>query len=149
MMNGTRSSALRFYRDSGNAVAVCDASPHRLISMLYDGILQRLAHALDALAKGDRIAKVRSLDSTLAIVDYLKAILDHQAGGDTARQLDMLYDYMQRRLVVANVSADAEAVREVMRLTTTIKSAWEAIAPEKMQTGNSAAVVNEPLRAAG
>jgi flagellar protein FliS len=149
MMNGTRSSALRFYRDSGNAVAACDASPHRLISMLYDGILQRLAHALDALAKGDRIAKVRSLDSTLAIVDYLKAILDHQAGGDTARQLDMLYDYMQRRLVVANVSADAEAVREVMRLTTTIKSAWEAIAPEKMQTGNSAAVVNEPLRAAG
>jgi flagellar protein FliS len=149
MMNGTRSSALRFYRDSGNAVAACDASPHRLISMLYDGILQRLAHALDALAKGDRIAKVRSLDSTLAIVDYLKAILDHQAGGDTARQLDMLYDYMQRRLVVANVSADAEAVREVMRLTTTIKSAWEAIAPEKMRTGNSAAVLNEPLRAAG
>lgn len=128
MMTATRSSALRYYRDSGNAVVTCDATPHRLISMLYDGALERLGRAAAAMLQGDLVIKARSLQSSMAIIEYLRAVLDHEKGGEISRDLDRLYDYMLRRLPQANASNDAEAVREVMRLLTTVKSAWEDIA---------------------
>lgn len=123
----SRASVMRHYRDSSNAAVLCDASPHRLIAMLYDGALERLAHGVDAIEKNDVTGKLRSVQSAMAIIEYLRAILDHAAGGELSRRLEMLYDYMLRRLLSANSSNDPAALREVMQLLMTVKSGWDGI----------------------
>jgi flagellar secretion chaperone FliS len=46
------------------------------------------------------------------------------------QQLDALYDYMSNRLVEANQVNDADMIDEVARLLITVKSGWDAIAPQ-------------------
>ena len=108
---------------------LADASPHRLIAMLYDGALERLALALSGMNHGNFADKLRGIDSTQAILEHLRCVLDYKAGGDIAMRLASLYDYMMRRLVQAKLHNDAEAVKEVMDLLRTIKAGWDAIAP--------------------
>jgi flagellar protein FliS len=128
MPYASRASALRYY-SSSRASEAREATPHRLVAMLYDGALERLGQACAALAAADLVAKVRAINSAMEIVSYLRSILNMEAGGDISRRLDALYDYALRRLAQGNASNDAEALREVVRLLGTIKSGWDAIAP--------------------
>lgn len=123
-------AAIRQYRQSGVTSQLEDASPHRLIAMLYDGALERLAIALAGIDHGNLADKLRGIDSTQAILGHLHDILDYKAGGDIAQRLASLYEYMMRRLVHAKFHDDAAAIREVMGLLRTIKAGWDAIAPQ-------------------
>ena len=51
-------------------------------------------------------------------------------GGEIAQNLDDLYDYMQRQLVVANADNDASIIDEVMGLLREIQEAWNSIPNE-------------------
>ena len=123
-------AAVRQYRESGVTSMVADASPHRLIAMLYDGALERLAIAVSGINNGNLADKLRGIDSTQAILGHLRDILDYEAGGNFAKRLDALYDYMMRRLMRAKIENDADGVREVAALLRTIKAGWDAIAPQ-------------------
>lgn len=120
---------MRYYNQTASAAVAIDASPHRLISMLYDGVLERLAIARSSIARHDVTAKLRAINGAMAIVDHLRLVLDHQAGGDISARLDSLYDYMLRRMTQANASNDADALAEVSSLVMTIKSGWDQIDP--------------------
>ncbi len=109
---------------------LADASPHRLIAMLYDGALERLALAVSGMNHGNFADKLRGIDSAQAIFDHLRSVLDYKAGGQIALRLASLYDYMMRRLVYAKIHNDVAAVQEVMELLRTIKAGWDAIAPK-------------------
>lgn len=123
-------AAVRQYRESGVNSMLADASPHRLIAMLYDGALERLALALSGIEHGNTADKLRGIDTAQAIIGHLYDVLDYEAGGSIARRLASLYEYMMRRLVQAKFRGDATAVREVMGLLRTIKAGWDAIAPQ-------------------
>ena len=129
-MSMAKLAALRQYRQSGVVSQIQDASPHRLIALLYDGALERLAIAASGIDNSNLVDKLRGLDSTQAILGHLYDILDYKAGGEIAMRLAALYDYMMRRLVHAKLQNDAEAVREVIGLLRTIKAGWDAIAPQ-------------------
>ena len=109
---------------------VGSASPHKLISMLFDGATTRLAQARGCAARGDHEGRSRCIGETVSIVSGLQASLDHDQGGDLAANLDSLYDYMMRRLYDANRDNDAEGIREVLDLVRTLQDAWTAIDPE-------------------
>lgn len=121
---------MRYYSDTASATIADDASPHRLISMLYDGVLERLASARASIARADVGSKLRSINGAMQIVEHLRVVLDHQAGGALATQLDQLYDYALRRMTQANALNDADALAEVSRLVMTIKSGWDQIGSE-------------------
>ena len=123
-------AALRQYRQSGISSQLADASPHRLIAMLYDGALERLALAISGIVNGNTLDKLRGIDSALAILAHLNGVLDYEAGGAIAQRLSALYDYMTRRLARAKLDNDAAGVREVAALLRTIKAGWDAIAPQ-------------------
>ena len=123
-------AAIRQYRQSGVTSQLEDASPHRLIAMLYDGALERLAIALSGIVHGNTADKLRGIDSTQAILGHRHDILDYKAGGSIAQRLASLYEYMMRRLVHAKFHNDAAAVQEVIGLLRTVKAGWDAIAPQ-------------------
>lgn len=126
-MTGYAAIRMRRYMDDGLAAMICEASPHRLITMLFDGALQRLALAASGIERADVNDKLRGINGAFAIIEHLRLILDHEQGGPLAGQLDSLYDYMLRRLLVINASNDQDALREVTSLLQTIKSGWDEI----------------------
>ncbi len=122
-------AALQQYRTTSSYGDAEEATPHKLVDMLYAGVIERLATARGAILRGEVAAKLRSLSSALAIVEHLRLSLDKQAGGEIARNLDALYDYIGRRLLHANVHNDVEAVDESLSLMHQLKSAWDGIGP--------------------
>ena len=124
-MNGL--SALRAYRTVSTQSAVVDSNPHQLVLMLIDGAIEKTAGAIGHLLHGDVAEKGQLLGGAIAIIDALRASLDHRSGGELADNLERLYDYMIRRLLEGNLQNDSRALSEVISLLKEIREAWVAI----------------------
>jgi len=109
---------------------VAAADPHRLIVMLMDGALERLAQARGCIANNAVADKNQLISAAIAIIDELRASLDMKAGGPIAANLDDLYDSMCRQLVKANLTNRVEIIDEVTHLLGEIRSAWIALPAE-------------------
>jgi len=121
--------ALRQYQKVNSHAQISEASPHRLVQMLMEGGLDRMAQAKGALARGDIAEKGLMLGKAIDIIIGLRDGLDAQKSEDPAyiERLDSLYVYMTNRLMQANIDNDAEIIDEVARLLITVKSGWDEI----------------------
>ena len=118
------------YRVVGVETGVPAASPHRLVTMLFDGFVEAIAQARVALRQGDVEAKCKAIGRAVRIVDEgLKASLDVDTGGPLASDLSALYGYVAVRLTEANLHNDGRALDECAALLEPIRSAWLAIDP--------------------
>lgn len=124
--------ALRQYQKVNSHAQISEASPHRLVQMLMEGGLDRMAQAKGALSRGDIAQKGLMLGKAIEIISGLRDGLEPEKAEDPAavQQLDALYEYMSNRLVEANGVNDADMIDEVARLLITVKSGWDAIAPQ-------------------
>ena len=127
-MNMTRlHGAVTQYSKVGVASGVEQANPHRLIQMLMDGAIEKVAKAKGYMERKDIAKKGSHISWAISIIDGLRASLDKANGGDIADNLDDLYDYMIRRLMRANLENNADLLDEVISLLRSIKSAWDGI----------------------
>jgi flagellar secretion chaperone FliS len=118
------------YRRVGVETGVDAASPHQLVTMLFEGFGDALAQARAALQRKDIEAKCKAITRAARIVDEgLKASLDLRGGGKLAEDLRALYVYVAMRLTQANLNNDAAALDECQALLEPVRSAWAAIAP--------------------
>lgn len=123
--------ATRAYASVGVDTTVESASPHKLILMLYDGLLKQLRVAKMHIERGEIAPKAAAISKAMRIINEgLRNGLDLEKGGDIAAQLLALYDYADRRLLHANLRNDAAALEEVVRLIEPLRSAWQQIAPD-------------------
>ncbi len=120
--------AMKQYQQVGVQASVFEASPHRLIQMLMQGGLDRIAQAKGALERGAFAEKGELVGKALSIIGGLREVLDKEVGGELADNLDRLYDYMIRTLLEANRSNDADKLDEVARLLGEVKEGWDGIA---------------------
>lgn len=118
------------YKRNGVQDAIENATPHRLIQMLMEGALSKIASAKAFMERGDVAQKGEHISWAISIIDGLRLSLDKSVGGDIAQNLDDLYDYMSRRLVDANLHNKTEYLDEVTGLLTEIKVGWDAIAQD-------------------
>lgn len=109
--------------------AVSGADPHRLIVMLMQGVIEKIAAARGFLAQGKRPEKAQQISWAISIMDGLRMSLDKEKGGEIAQNLDDLYGYMEEQLMVANIKDDNTRLEEVSSLMNTILSGWMEIAP--------------------
>jgi flagellar protein FliS len=112
------------YRSTAVHAGVDAADPHRLVVMLMDGALERIAAASGLMKHGGGIEKAQLLNRAVAIIDELRNSLNLKAGGAIAANLDALYEYMCQRLMQANAQNKPEWLDEVSRLLGEIRSAW-------------------------
>ena len=75
-------SALSFYKQVNSQTGVVDADPHRLIQLLLDGALDRIAQAKGALIAGDTPAMGEALGKAIGILSGLQGSLDLERGGE-------------------------------------------------------------------
>lgn len=73
-------SALRQYQQVSTQSQLAEASPHRLIQMLFEGALDRLAQAQGALARGQVAEKGLLIGKVIGIVGGLREGLDKGQG---------------------------------------------------------------------
>ena len=111
---------------------VTDASPHRLVQMLLEGALEKLASVKFFLKHGELAKKGETIGQIIAIIGGLQSSLNVEAGGEIAENLDRLYDYMGRQLLQANIKNDVNIINEVSSLLKEIKAGWDAI-PEEIR----------------
>lgn len=121
-------TAMRQYQSVNTQAQAIAADPHRLIQMLFEGGLTRLAQARGAMQRGDIAQKGELLSKAIGIVGGLRQGLDMEKGGELAVNLDRLYEYMTTRLMKANLKNDPAIVEEVAGLLREVKSGWDAIA---------------------
>ena len=129
MSNYNPQEALKQYQKLGIESEVSHASPHRLIQMLFEGALGRLAAAQGAMERGDLAVKGEMLGKAIGIVGGLRSSLDMEAG-ELSERLDQLYEYINLRLLEASAQNDIAKVTEVIQLLKTVKSGWDDIAPQ-------------------
>ncbi|KIH85941.1 flagellar export chaperone FliS [Pseudomonas batumici] len=120
--------ALRQYQKVGAQAQTSEASPHRLVQMLMEGGLDRIAQAKGAIQRNDIPGKGVAIGKAIDIVGGLREGLDLEKSADTVGDLDKLYAYMMTRLLEANVHSDIQMLDEVAGLLTTVKEGWDAIA---------------------
>ncbi len=130
-MNASYSmNAMCSYKRVEKVGGIESADPHKLIEMLLNGVLENAATAKGHMMRGEIPEKGQAISKIIAILDGLRGSLDKAIGGDMAQNLDDLYDYMQRRLLDANLHNSVDIMDEVTSLTLTLKGAWNSITPE-------------------
>ncbi|EKT4521082.1 flagellar export chaperone FliS [Pseudomonas juntendi] len=122
--------ALRQYQKVNSHAQVSEATPHRLVQMLMEGALDRMAQAKGAISRGDVAQKGLMLGKAIDIIGGLREGLDKEKAEnpDDLERLDSLYAYMATRLTQANLHSDLAIIDEVAQLMITVKSGWDAIA---------------------
>lgn len=121
-------SAVQSYASVKVHSGVEAATPHRLIQMLFEGALERIAQAKGAMLQNQIARKGELIGKATAIIGGLQGSLNDKEGGGLAANLDSLYDYIIRRLSQANFENNPDHLDECGRLLGEIKMAWDAIA---------------------
>ncbi len=122
------------YRAVRSHGLVADASPTRLVQIMFEQILAHLATARGAMGRitdnrpvNEVVAKGNAIAKALGLIGQLNGTLNMERGGPVAENLRALYEYMMNRLTLANATNDQSVVAEVAGLISMIKSGWDQI----------------------
>ncbi|ABZ76009.1 flagellar protein FliS [Shewanella halifaxensis HAW-EB4] len=124
-------SSLQSYRKVSLESEIAVASPHRIIQMMFDGALQRIAQSRYAIENKDLANKGIFIGKAIGIITGLNNSLNMEAPGDVSKNLSELYDFMLRQLSEANLNNDVQALDNVSGIIRTIKEGWDAIPSEQ------------------
>jgi flagellar protein FliS len=113
---------------------VADATPTRLVQIMFEHILSELATAQGCVERirnnlplKDVIAKGKALGKAIRLLNQLNTSLDMERGQQIAQNLRSLYVYMLARLTLANATNDARILAEVASLVQKVKLGWDQI----------------------
>lgn len=121
------SLAAQSYKRVNIQSSVVDATPYRLIQMLFEGALESIAQAKGAMQQNQIARRGEIIGKAINIVQGLQGSLNDTEGGELAANLDSLYDYVIRRMIQANRNNDPTILTECGKLLGEIKSAWDAM----------------------
>jgi flagellar secretion chaperone FliS len=125
------SSATSLYQTVQVDTGVAAASPHQLVTMLFEGFIAACSQARGAVQSGNVAAKGRAISRAVRIVEEgLRAGLNLREGGALAGDLNDLYAYITMRLTHANLHGDEAAITECQSLVQPLLQAWQAIGPQ-------------------
>ncbi|SEI82152.1 MULTISPECIES: flagellar export chaperone FliS [unclassified Pseudomonas] len=126
-----RMAALRQYQKVNSQAQTAVATPHRLVQMLMEAGLDRIAQAKGAIGRKDVPAKGVLIGKAIEIIGGLREGLDMEKQAEELAHVDNLYVYMMKRLAQANIKSDPRILDEVSELLTTVKEGWDAIGEQQ------------------
>jgi flagellar protein FliS len=122
------------YRTVRSHGLVADASPTRLVQIMFEQIVSQLAIAHGCMERitgnlplSETVAKCAAMGKAIRLIGQLNGTLDMERGGEVAEKLRALYEYMLLRLTLANAANDSGIVVEVANLVREIKIGWDGI----------------------
>lgn len=110
---------------------VVTSSSLQLVVLLYDGAIQSLEIAKREIQAKNIREKARHLGRAIAIIGELNSVLDLEQGGEIARSLRRLYDYMLMEMVEANARNNAHKLDAPLRCLSTLREGWREVANQQ------------------
>ena len=136
-MNAKATAALAQYTQGSVQASATAADAHRLVQMLLEGALDKIAVAKGYMERGQHAEKGRHISWAVSIINGLRRSLDLEAGGEISANLDALYEYSERRLMEGLTTNNAVCLDEVAGHLRQIKAGWDAI-PEAVKAEHAA-----------
>lgn len=125
---------IKAYTSNSLEADLTTADPHRVIQLMMQGCLERLAQAKGAIERGDMAAKSVAVSKAQGLLHGLQDALDMSQGA-ISNDLHGLYSYMDERIWDASLARDIAPLEEVMGLMVTIKSGWDQLPDAEKQQG--------------
>lgn len=93
---------------------ITTATPEKLMIMLFDGAIQFLQKAKNAIEEKNLQERSTNIEMARKIIRELMRTIDLENGNDVSKSLFRLYNRMAMRLIKANVSKNSKMVEEVI-----------------------------------
>ncbi len=120
---------------------VSTATPEALVLMLFDGCIKFTGKAFAAMEKCDNQASHNALVSAQKIIEELESSLD-MSTGDIANNLKSLYEFVNERLIDANVKKDPKPLEEALQVVRSMRAMWAEAMTQMAQTRKEGVKVN-------
>jgi flagellar protein FliS len=105
--------------------AVKTANRGQIVIMLYEAAIQNVKKAAVAIDQKDIPAKGVAIGKAHDIINELLNTLDFEVGGNIAKDLERLYNFMTEQLVKANLEISKEPLQTVQKLLETLLDGWK------------------------
>ena len=112
---------------------VITASGTELIVQLYDEVVRNIKIAREVLGKDNKLlfddikSKSKAINKSVNIITELANVLDMEKGGEIAVNLGKLYEFINMRLLNANVNNDPVMLDDALRVLNELREAWVGI----------------------
>lgn len=116
---------LENYQTFDLASQAAAASPHQLVLMLFNGLMDELVRAKSHIAAQRFERKAASINKCIDILNALTSALNIEQGGETATNLSRLYDYCVYRLYDSSHNLSVAQVEEVEAILRNLLQGWE------------------------
>lgn len=104
---------------------ISTATPADLTLMLYEGAIKFCNIAITAVENQDVQKANNNILKVEKIIVEFQSTLDHKY--EVAKDFDVIYDYIYRRLVEANIKKDKEILDEVLGYLREMRDAWKIV----------------------
>ena len=120
--------------DAYHRTAIETAEPLQLVILCYDAVICDLQQAKEFHEKrqlNDAYSKIRHAQD---IITELLVGLDYQRGGEIARNLGRLYNFVLRQLIGINARKDTAIYDQLVKILEDLRSGWKSIKQSPAQT---------------
>ena len=119
--------------------AVESANKEKILLMLYEGAMKFIKQAMEAMDNKDIAKRGEYIGRAYDIVMELMSSLNHEVGGEMAKNLEQLYIYCLEELTRANLSADKKNLENCLKVLNILYDGWsKAIETVKKKESKSA-----------
>ena len=108
-------------------------SNQEILLMLINGVTDKIESALDADARGELTEKGFYLGRATGIIDALRNMLNPATGGQTAQDLDVIYNHVDLCLQAATSPENNNYLHEAMEIMENIAIGCNTMPPEAQQ----------------
>jgi flagellar protein FliS len=126
-MAPVKSGAARSYRNVDLSSRIEGATPHRLVTILFEELLKAMDAMAAAMRRSDYSQRSSRQSRAMSILHGLEMSLDHDRGGDIARDLALVYREARRLTMEASRGNDLQKLEQAREMVMELNSAWEAI----------------------
>jgi flagellar secretion chaperone FliS len=114
--------------------AVKTANRGQVLIMLYEAAIQNVKKATVAIDKKQLAAKGMAILKAHDIINELLNTLDFEVGGNIARDLERLYNFIAEQLIKANIENSKEPLLAVQKIMENLLEGWR-VAVEQVNKG--------------
>jgi flagellar protein FliS len=130
---------LEQYQQTSLETSMENATPHKLVGMLYDGVIENLVQVKGAIDRKEFELKAEKLNKAVLIIGSLRSNLDMEKGGEVSNNFDTLYSYINRKLLEASAKSDLQIIDEVVVLVKELRESW-SLMPDNFKKATAAQI---------
>ncbi len=119
--------------------SIKSASKGELTLMLYEGSAKYIRQAIKHIGESDIQAAHNSIVRAQEIIDHLNETLDPDY--ELSAGLALLYDYIKRRLMEANIKKDVDILSEALDFVRQLRDTWKEALNLSRSSHNQRAVI--------